>query len=129
MHSLSYHSTIVLWYLIYEYIFFSPKLLLKGEDVRQQGTQATLLEHICVDQLRDKGINRVPLILDLAQYTSAAGLTEQARFTSPEFHSDTHQYVHKHWLEIAAICQISYRSNRHIELPCTAGNCVWKRWL
>ena len=126
MQSQSYHSAIVLWYLIYEY-FFPSELLLKGEGVRRQGTQAALLEHVRVD--RHKWIDRIPLTSDPAQHTRAAGSAERARFASSELCSDAHQHALERWPEIEAGRRKPYRTNKHIEPPCTTGNSIWKRWL
>jgi hypothetical protein len=69
------------------------------------------------------------LLSDPSQHAHAAGFAEQVRFTPPELHSDVHQCALKHWPEIEAEQRKMYKSNKHIEPPCTIGNSIWRRWL
>jgi hypothetical protein len=69
------------------------------------------------------------LLSDPSQHARAAGFAERVRFTPPELRSDVHRRAIERWPEIEAERRKTYKSNKHIEPPCTAGNSVWRRWL
>jgi hypothetical protein len=69
------------------------------------------------------------LLSDPSQHAHTARFAERVRFTPPELRSDVQQRALQHWSEIEAARRKTYKSNKHIKPPCTAGNSVWKRWL